>query len=354
MWRSVGLSAFRSLWAPPTWPVVSQTRWRKLSRSIGYADFNRTKSQPLIPEMPNSVIHLSPQLNEKELRLLEGIQPCDGHYDKIIDFDVDAFDKSTKRHIFTLKNNAIPQEMISISENIFKDIESRMKPSFSRASAAGIPDIEKIRLAKKNVLEIEPAIGKPFHANIIYKSNRKGKTNICNPVNSYMAGWNYDRYKKLGKPCGFSKEFPSKWHKAIPYFESINSALMQICPEHYMVMHEWVKLNNISPNLTIGNTCLTTVAINVNYESCFHFDRGDYEDGYSTLTTISPYGLYNGGYLVLPKYRVAIDVKPGSILINQSHKDLHGNTRIIKIGQQAKRISFVTYLKKTLKNSINK
>ena len=28
--------------APPTWPVVSQTRWRKLSRSIGYAGFNRT------------------------------------------------------------------------------------------------------------------------------------------------------------------------------------------------------------------------------------------------------------------------------------------------------------------------
>lgn len=304
--------------------------------------------------MNKRTIFLKPHLNERETRCLEGLRPTANHYNTIIASDVDAYDQTSGRHIFSLRTTAIESKYTSLAESIFNDINQKMKPSFSRASAAGLPDLKRIKSSKKNIIGIEQIEGKPYHFNLIYADKRVGRSELCNPVNSYMAGWNYDRYKKLGKQCGFSKSFPIEWNKVIPFFEEINSAFKDICPSEHLIMENWVKENNIFPKLTIGNTVLTTVAINVNYESCFHFDRGDYEDGYSTLTTISPTGDYEGGFLVLPKYKVAIDVRPGSLLINQSHKDIHGNTRIKKKESLSKRISFVTYLKKTLKHAINK
>ena len=94
----------------------------------------------------------------------------------------------------------------------------------------------------------------------------------------------------------------------------------------------------------IGTTPLSTVAINVNYESAYHVDRGDLPDGFSTLTVVE-LGDYDGGVYMVPEYSIGIDVREGDLVLSQSHKYWHGNTRIVPKSDGAKRISFVTYLK---------
>ena len=124
-------------------------------------------------------------------------------------------------------------------------------------------------------------------------------------------------------------------------------------PDESKTMHQWCRDHSVAPYFTIGRTCLSTVAINVNYESCYHFDRGDLPSGYSTLTAMTVGGPYCGGELVLPNYRVAIDIRDGDLLCSQSHIDLHGNMAVLPKERGAKRISFVTYLKNRLKHAVN-
>src|SRR5262249_25351013 len=141
---------------------------------------------------------------------------------------------------------------------------------------------------------------------------------------------------------------------AIPFFEAIGHQLLNHMPDEAHAMHWWCEEHSVKPAFTIGRTCLSTVAVNVNYESRFHYDVGDMADGSSTLTAIRVGGSYDGGSLVLPRYRVAIDIREGDILFNQSHVDLHGNTPIHPDAPGAKRVSFVTYLKEMLRHAENK
>jgi hypothetical protein len=69
--------------------------------------------------------------------------------------------------------------------------------------------------------------------------------------------------------------------------------------------------------------------------------------------TVIEQGKYSGGYFIFAAYRIAVDVREGDVLLNQSHTQYHGNAPIEIEEPNAKRISFVTYLKKTLKRAKN-
>jgi hypothetical protein len=118
---------------------------------------------------------------------------------------------------------------------------------------------------------------------------------MSNPVSSYMAGHNYDRYRRLAVPTGFSARFPADWTQAVPFFEGVGEAFEAAMPDVSEYMHDWCRTHGIAPHFTIGRTCLSSVAINVNYESCYHFDQGDLPSGYSTLTAMAVGGAYRGG-----------------------------------------------------------
>jgi hypothetical protein len=60
-----------------------------------------------------------------------------------------------------------------------------------------------------------------------------------------------------------------------------------------------------------------------------HRDQGSLVPGFSNLTVISD-GKRNwkGGYLVCPEVRVAINVRPGDLLLVDNMRVIHGNTPI--------------------------
>lgn len=110
------------------------------------------------------------------------------------------------------------------------------------------------------------------------------------------------------------------------------------------------------PAWCIEGTRLSSVTINVNYESHYHYDAGDFLNGYSTLSVVEV-GKYGGGFLVFPRYRIAVDVREGDVLTCQSHVDLHGNYPMQidpATPVRAKRVSFVTYLKHKLGEAPNR
>ena len=300
---------------------------------------------------------LRPALSDEELSRLVGERPTDRHFDTLVAQDADAHDVDAGRLIFRFRKGVLPAAAVRVAREVFGDIDERMKPSSSRMAAAGRLDLQRVQALRPDVLAVHPNPENPFEGQIELRSGEVLKSNVCNPVKSFFAGYNYDRYRRYherGYPTGFSARFPDDWATAVPFFEAIGDLLLDHMPDEARAMHRWCEEHSVKPAFTIGRTCLSTVAVNVNYESCFHLDRGDMRDGYSTLTAVSVGGSYTGGYLVLPRYRVAVDVREGDVLFNQSHVDLHGNAPIRPDAPGAKRVSFVTYLKEALRRAENR
>lgn len=101
----------------------------------------------------------------------------------------------------------------------------------------------------------------------------------------------------------------------------------------------------------------TTYITGNSYATGVHQDAGDLDAGFSTLACLRR-GEYTGGRLVFPRYRVAVDMQHGDLLLMDAH-EWHGNTRMTcpcsdkfmnglcrKCG--AERISVVSYFRSNM------
>lgn len=101
----------------------------------------------------------------------------------------------------------------------------------------------------------------------------------------------------------------------------------------------------------LGNdTPFTTVTVNKNFRTAAHRDAGDLHEGFSNLTVVAKGDQqWTGGYLVLPEFRVAINIRPGDLLLINNHAGIHGNTELLppegKTLADMERISLVCYFR---------
>lgn len=92
----------------------------------------------------------------------------------------------------------------------------------------------------------------------------------------------------------------------------------------------------------------TTITVNKTFRTAAHRDAGDFSNGLSNLLVLSNNGNYSGGYLILPEVRVAVNVRPGDLLLVNNHEYIHGNTPIELHDETAERISLVCYLREKM------
>jgi len=276
-------------------------------------------------------------------RPMEASAPCNDDFDTVFREDTDAYDAGTGELLFKFRKNVLSRT--ELPREVFGNITSEMKPSMTRNSAAGKVDLERLRTIRPDITGIVQVNKMGTQAKVTVDRGKGEKTlseAICNPVQSYKAGYTYWRFRGgVAMPTGFTKEFPEKWAQVVPFFNEIGDVFEREMPEkaamHRHHFREW-------EDYLIGTSPLSTAAININYESAYHKDRGDFPDGFSTLAVVET-GDYDGGFYVLPAYRIAIDVRNGDLLMSQSHRHFHGNTSITKKSDGARRMSVVTYLK---------
>jgi hypothetical protein len=92
----------------------------------------------------------------------------------------------------------------------------------------------------------------------------------------------------------------------------------------------------------------TTVTVNKTFRTASHRDAGDFSDGLSNLLVLSNNGNYSGGYLILPEVRIAINIRPGDLLLVNNHEYIHCNTPMVMHDEEAERISLVCYLREKM------
>jgi hypothetical protein len=173
-------------------------------------------------------------------------------------------------------------------------------------------------------------------------------TFYANPVDSGIAGW-FDRYPRIpyGRATAYTAQNFDTWKLCYPFMERLSSAFKEFLPKRYAAQME--AADKIDPAFRIPGTPLTTITVNKNFRTAAHRDAGDFAAGFSNLTVVAKNLDYQGGYLILPEIRAAVNIRPGDLLLVSNHEYIHGNTPIVaKEGVELERISLVCYLREKM------
>ena len=134
--------------------------------------------------------------------------------------------------------------------------------------------------------------------------------------------------------------------KGIPFIQEISQQFKHTIP------NRWVKQQDICDQtereFVIEDTVFSTVTINKNFRTAGHRDAGDYKPGFGNLTILNNNIPHKTGYLIFPKYRVAVNVQRGDFLGMDVH-EIHGNSPISG-PKNYERISVVCYYREKMHN----
>lgn len=172
------------------------------------------------------------------------------------------------------------------------------------------------------------------------------QTTYANGVLSGIAGW-FDRYPRIpyGRATSYTANNPEKFALAYPFLQHLAKGFKELLPWRYE--NQMKAARKLDPRFLVPETPFTTITVNNTFRTAAHYDAGDLNAGLSNLLTLSNDGRYSGGYLIAPEYRVAVNVRPGDMLLINNHEVMHGNTPIV-CEEGSERISLVCYFREKM------
>jgi hypothetical protein len=172
-------------------------------------------------------------------------------------------------------------------------------------------------------------------------------TTYANQVNSGIAGW-FDRYPRIpyGRATAYTQHSYDKFKLSFPFLQTLDRGFAELLPQRHGAQR--AAADKIDPAFLVPQTVFTTITVNKTFRTAAHRDAGDFSNGLSNLLVLSNNGNYSGGYLILPEVRVAVNVRPGDLLLVNNHEYIHGNTPIVLQDETAERVSLVCYLREKM------
>jgi len=172
-------------------------------------------------------------------------------------------------------------------------------------------------------------------------------TTYANVVFSGIAGW-FDRYPRIpyGRATAYTQHSYDKFKLAFPFLQTLDRGFAELLPTRHAAQRE--AADKIDPAFLVPETVFTTITVNKTFRTAAHRDAGDFSNGLSNLLVLSNNGNFTGGYLILPEVRIAVNVRPGDLLLVNNHEYIHGNTPIEMQDEVAERVSLVCYLREKM------
>lgn len=181
-------------------------------------------------------------------------------------------------------------------------------------------------------------------------------TTYANAVLSGIAGF-FDRYPRIpyGRSTAYTEQNFDTYTQCYPFMRKLSSKFEELLPERFAVQNECA--DKLDPKFRVAgeDTPFTTITVNKNFRTACHRDAGDLTEGFSNLTVVAKGDRnWSGGYLVLPEFRVAINIRPGDLLLINNHAGIHGNTELLPPEGMTladmERISLVCYFREKMLN----
>lgn len=176
----------------------------------------------------------------------------------------------------------------------------------------------------------------------VRKAGYRSNTNIAasGRVRSGIVGY-FDRYPRIPycRQTSFTQHRPAAFARCCPLFSAIAEVFQSEVPDRYAAQAAMIARTH--PDFYIPGTIFTTVTVNKNWRTAVHVDAGDLKVGFGVLTAFRV-GTYTGCLFVFPKYRVAVDLHTGDVLLCDVHQ-WHGNTPLVGVPGRFERVSLVLY-----------
>jgi len=182
-------------------------------------------------------------------------------------------------------------------------------------------------------------------------------TSYATAIWSGIAGF-YGRYPRIpyGRPTAYTDHHREKFEKVYPFARKLEKEFARMLPMRHARQMKCAE--KIDKKFLIGeDTTFTTITVNTtqadrNARMACHRDAGSLNAGFSNLTVITDQGKnWEGGYLVAPEVRAAINVRPGDLLLIDNMRVIHGNTPITApngVDEDFMRMSLVFYFREDM------
>lgn len=152
-------------------------------------------------------------------------------------------------------------------------------------------------------------------------ASRTESVPIASVILGSMDPMGQQRYCRLSAWTG--RHLP-EWATLHPFLRQIGQHLATHVPDRYAAQMSRVLASD--PEWIIPGTPFSTVTVNNTYPTGVHTDKGDLDEGFSTIACLRR-GTYTGGQLVFPAFRVAVDLADGDLILMDAHQ-WHGNVPI--------------------------
>lgn len=276
-----------------------------------------------------------PALTDEQADALAGEFLDASHYDLLIDSDTDVYrpDGSALLHF---RRRVVPQ---SAAGAAFKALYHAATNYGNRGIAAG-----KLKYHKDTGRNVNQVIAgdEDVRYQYVKKDGNISKTNHAVTVPSGIIGA-FDRNPRFPycRLTEFTAKNPDKIAAAMPYIRAVNNVFKRNSPERYA--NQLAACDRTHPDYVFPETVFTTITVNRNWRTATHQDAGDLRSGFGVLSVLSE-GRYDGGYFVIPKYRVAVNMRHMDVLLVDVH-EWHGNTELIPVSKYWTRLSTVHYFR---------
>jgi hypothetical protein len=275
-------------------------------------------------------IGVTASMDDQEAKKLRGFRPEPSWYDTVLAMDGDSQrglrpDGST---LFVVLRGALSAGSLGTAWAGLKDFDA---PPLNRGAAAGRDGagrtLKGYPVSKRGTRSQTNMI--PLH---VIKHLRVGHSGVVGALDRD------DRYPY----CRFSST-NGKQHRrltaVIPLAREVEQLMAYAVPDRWAAQREIA--NRTCPQWLVGGTCFSTITVNRNFQCGTHQDDGDYKPGFSNLVMIRS-GRFTGGHLVLPKYRVAIELNTGDALFFDPH-EWHGTSPYEGLHKRFERMTLVLY-----------
>lgn len=129
-----------------------------------------------------------------------------------------------------------------------------------------------------------------------------------------------------------------------PWFQEVAGVFRAHMPERYEAQMGSVR--KTEGDWVIQDTPWTTITVNRNFPTRGHIDAGDLRAGFGVMAVLDNGG-YDGGYFVMPAYRIAVDARLGDVVLANVH-EWHGNTPMTNRRVGYERVSCVFYYREMM------
>jgi hypothetical protein len=246
------------------------------------------------------------------------------HYDTLLaGEDVDVY-KPDGTPLLLLRHRALKEE---VCRRAYPALRHAARPTQNRGVAAGGGRSPR---RKRDGSQSKTAYAPGVESGIIGYFDRTAREPYC-------------------RTTAFTWEEVHEWRAAQPFIAAVNGVFAQAMPARHAAQMRAVRATR--PEWVIGGTAFTTVTVNRNYRSATHKDKGDLPAGFGVLSVLRA-GEYEGGHLVFPQYRVAVDLHPRDVLMADVH-EWHGNTALVGEEGRYERISCVFYYRTNMRHCLS-